>query len=54
MRRLTHLLYQKLKKAKVKAETSTYWDNWWKVYGLGQIGTLDGVIFNNWQTIDTS
>ena len=37
----------------VKAETSSYWENWWKVYGLGQIGTLEGVIFNNWQTIDT-
>lgn len=40
-------------KAKDKATTSTYWDNWYKVYGLGQIGTLDGVIFNNWQPIDT-
>ena len=39
-------------KAKEKASTSSYWDNWWKVYGLGQIGTLEGVIFNNWQTID--
>lgn len=40
-------------KAKDKAKTSAYWDNWYKVYGLGQIGTLEGVIFNNWQTIDT-
>ena len=40
-------------KAKEKAKTSSYWDNWYKVYGLGQIGTLEGVIFNNWQTIDT-
>jgi len=39
-------------KAKEKANTSTYWDNWYKVYGLGQIGTLEGVIFNNWKTID--
>lgn len=39
-------------KAKEKAKTSSYWDNWYKVYGLGQIGTLEGVIFNNWQTID--
>lgn len=45
-------IVSEIEKAKVKAETSTYWDNWWKVYGLGQIGTLDGVIFNNWQTID--
>jgi phage terminase large subunit len=40
-------------KAKEKASTSSYWDNWYKVYGLGQIGSLEGVIFNNWQTIDT-
>jgi phage terminase large subunit len=39
-------------KAKEKALTSSYWDNWYKVYGLGQIGSLEGVIFNNWQTID--
>ena len=40
-------------KAKEKAKTSAYWENWYKVYGLGQIGTLEGVIFNNWQAIDT-
>ena len=28
-----------------------YWVNWWKVYGLGQTGKLEGVIFNNWKTI---
>lgn len=22
--------------------------NWWKVYGLGEVGSLEGVIFNNW------
>jgi phage terminase large subunit len=46
-------IVKEIEKAKVKAETSSYWENWWKVYGLGQIGTLEGVIFNNWQTIDT-
>jgi phage terminase large subunit len=40
-------------KAKEKAKTSTYWENWYNVYGLGLIGNLEGVIFNNWQTIDT-
>ena len=40
-------------KAKTKAITSSYWDNWYRVYGLGQIGNLEGVIFNNWKTIDT-
>jgi phage terminase large subunit len=45
-------IVKEIEKAKIKAETSIYWDNWWKVYGLGQIGSLEGVIFNNWQTID--
>jgi phage terminase large subunit len=46
-------IVKEIEKAKEKAKTSAYWDNWWKVYGLGQIGTLDGVIFNNWKSIDT-
>lgn len=41
-----------INKAKEKALTSSYWDNWYKVYGLGLIGNLEGVIFNNWQQID--
>ena len=40
-------------KAKEKAKTSSYWQNWYDVYGLGKIGNLEGVIFNNWKTIDT-
>lgn len=28
-----------------------FWANWWKVYGLGQLGSLEGVIFTNWSTI---
>jgi len=31
---------------------SKYWDNWWKVYGLGMLGSLEGVVFSNWSTID--
>src|SRR6187402_1959093 len=31
---------------------SSYWANWWKVYGLGLVGSLEGVIFSNWQHID--
>jgi phage terminase large subunit len=26
-----------------------YWWNWWQVYGLGQRGQLEGVIFQNWK-----
>ena len=38
---------------KAKAEHSDYWANWWKVYGLGELGTLQGVIFQNWTSIDS-
>lgn len=24
-------------------------ENWWRVYGLGEIGTLEGAIFQNWR-----
>lgn len=31
---------------------SNYWANWCKVYIKGMIGSLEGVIFNNWKLID--
>lgn len=31
---------------------SAYWANWWKVYGLGLVGSVQGVVFSNWQTCD--
>lgn len=31
---------------------SSYWANWWRVYGLGLTGSLEGVIFSNWRIID--
>ena len=30
-----------------------YWANWWRVYGLGLIGNLEGVIFDSWREVDT-
>jgi phage terminase large subunit len=40
-------------KAKEKADQgNAFWQNWYKVYGLGEIGNLEGVIFNNWKQID--
>ena len=41
-----------IEKAKEKAKTSAYWRNWWSVYGLGEIGNLQGVVFDNWKQID--
>ncbi|MFZ2432490.1 MAG: terminase large subunit [Lutibacter sp.] len=46
-------IIKEIEKAKEKAKTSAYWLNWWNVYGLGQIGSLEGVIFNNWKQIET-
>lgn len=31
---------------------NSYWANWCYVYILGEIGNLEGVIFNNWKSID--
>ena len=45
------IVYQ-IEKNRLKAETSAYWANWWRVYGLGEIGMLEGVIFSNWKQID--
>ena len=26
-----------------------YWSNWWKVYGLGEYGQIEGAIFTDWE-----
>jgi len=45
-------IVEQIEKNRLKAETSSYWSNWWRVYGLGEIGMLEGVIFSNWKQID--
>lgn len=42
-----------IEKARDKAQISSYWDNWWRVYGLGQVGQITGTIYTNWKQIDT-
>ena len=37
---------------RAKAETSAYWANWWKVYGLGQVGTLQGAIYEDFEVVE--
>lgn len=37
-----------LEQAKEKALTSSYWANWCRVYIDGEIGTLQGAVFDNW------
>lgn len=31
---------------------SKYWANKWRVYGLGEVGILEGAVFENWEQID--
>ncbi len=50
---LDESIITQIEKNKEKAKTSSYWANWWKVYGEGQLGMLEGVVFSNWKTIDT-
>ena len=50
---LDNSIVQQIEKNRLKAETSAYWANWWRVYGLGEVGMLEGVIFSNWKVIDT-
>lgn len=32
-----------------RKEVNEYWSNKWRVYGLGEIGMLEGVVFKNWK-----
>ena len=45
-------IVQQIEKNRLKAKTSTYWANWWRVYGLGEIGQLQGAVFSNYKLID--
>ena len=45
-------IIQQIEKNRLKAKTSAYWSNWWKVYGRGEIGQLQNAIYTNYKTID--
>lgn len=49
---LDNSIISQIEKNRLKASTSSYWANWWRVYGLGEVGMLEGVVFSNWKTID--
>ena len=50
---LPETIIKEIESAKEKARTSSYWANWWQVYGLGQTGSLEGVCIPDWQEIDS-
>lgn len=49
---LSQEIIQALEMNRVKAETSTYWENWCKVYLDGEIGSVEGTIFSDYEIID--
>ena len=49
---LPDTIVKDIERAREKAKDSTYWSNWWQVYGLGQIGSLDGVCITDWKEIN--
>ena len=49
---LDERIVKEIEKNKLKAKTSSYWENWWRVYGEGLVGMLEGVVFSNWKVID--
>tara|TARA_B100001175_G_scaffold317393_1_gene334120 strand:- start:5876 stop:7045 length:1170 start_codon:yes stop_codon:yes gene_type:complete len=49
---LPQTIIKDIEKARLKATTSTYWKNWWTVYGLGEIGSLEGACIPDWKQID--
>ena len=46
-------IVKQIEKNRLKAKTSAYWANWWTVYGLGEIGQLQGAVFTNYKIIDS-
>ena len=49
---LSETIINEIELAKEKAKTSSYWANWWEVYGLVNIGSLEGACISEWKQID--
>ena len=49
---LPQSIVKEIELAKVKGVDNEYWANWWQVYGLGQVGRLEGACIPQWSEID--
>jgi phage terminase large subunit len=47
------LNYQRLGYHEDGTVKNSYWANIWRVYGQGEVGALQGVVFSNWSVIDS-
>ena len=50
---LSDEIIKQLEMSREKAKTSTYWENWCRVYLDGEVGQVEGTIYKDWETIDT-
>lgn len=48
---LPESIVKELESKRIKAKTSSYWENWCKVYLDGQIGSLQDACIPDWETI---
>jgi len=48
---LPQTIVDDIESARDKAKDSAYWHNWWQVYGLGKVGSLEGVCIPSWEEI---
>jgi phage terminase large subunit len=46
-----HLHPSIVEEIEARASNPKY-ENWFKVYGLGEVGSLEGAVFNNWSIVD--
>lgn len=49
---LSQEIIESLEMNRMKAATSTYWNNWCRVYLDGEIGQVEGTIYNDYVVID--
>ena len=48
---LPDTIVKDIESARDKAKDSSYWHNWWQVYGLGKVGSLENVCLTEWEEI---